>query len=99
MSDCKWIASGTLGSDIESVFGVKAFVDNAITTGPLPSPAIPVLLPFEHPVRNNSVNGNYLIDAIGSTKYTSLIYVFIKNNHSVFSQISSSSIEIAPLAR
>ncbi|KAF9132795.1 hypothetical protein BGW39_011279 [Mortierella sp. 14UC] len=59
---------------IESVSGVKTFLDNAIAAGLLSSPVVSVFLPSER--RNGGVGGNYLFGGIDSTKYTgSLTYV------------------------
>ncbi|KAF9923356.1 hypothetical protein FBU30_006572 [Linnemannia zychae] len=59
---------------IESVSGVKTFLDNAIAAGALASPVVSVFLPSER--RNGGVGGSYLFGGIDSTKYTgSLTYV------------------------
>ncbi|KAF9995148.1 hypothetical protein BGZ79_011177 [Entomortierella chlamydospora] len=64
-----------LGFDtIESVSGVKTFMDNAIAAGVLAQPVVSVFLPSVR--RNGGVGGEYLFGAIDSTKYTgSLTYV------------------------
>ncbi|KAK5829326.1 rhizopuspepsin 2 precursor [Linnemannia elongata] len=59
---------------IESVSGVKTFMDNAIAAGALTSPVVSVFLPSVR--RNGGVGGQYLFGGIDSTKYTgSLTYV------------------------
>ncbi|KAG9073234.1 hypothetical protein KI688_001026 [Linnemannia hyalina] len=59
---------------IESVSGVKTFLDNAIAAGALTSPVVSVFLPSVR--RNGGVGGEYLFGGIDSTKYTgSLTYV------------------------
>ncbi|KAF9170916.1 hypothetical protein BGX21_008267 [Mortierella sp. AD011] len=64
-----------LGFDnIESVSGVKTFMDNAISAGLLAQPVVSVFLPSIR--RNGGVGGSYLFGGIDSTKYTgSLTYV------------------------
>ncbi|KAG0080935.1 hypothetical protein BGZ93_009641 [Podila epicladia] len=52
---------------IESVRGVKTFMDNAIAAGLLSQPVISVFLPSVR--RNGGVGGEYLFGAIDSTKY------------------------------
>ncbi|KAG0201985.1 hypothetical protein BGX28_005338 [Mortierella sp. GBA30] len=59
---------------IESVSGVKTFLDNAIAAGVLAQPVVSVFLPSVR--RNGGVGGEYLFGGIDSTKYTgSLTYV------------------------
>ncbi|KFH63283.1 hypothetical protein MVEG_10693 [Podila verticillata NRRL 6337] len=59
---------------IESVSGVKTFLDNAIAAGVLAQPVVSAFLPSVR--RNGGVGGEYLFGAIDSTKYTgSLTYV------------------------
>lgn len=59
---------------IESVRGVKTFMDNAIAAGLLAQPVISVFLPSFR--RNGGTGGEYLFGAIDSTKYTGeLTYV------------------------
>ncbi|KAG0348269.1 Type I transmembrane sorting receptor [Podila minutissima] len=59
---------------IESVSGVKTFLDNAIAAGALAQPVVSAYLPSVR--RNGGVGGEYLFGAIDSTKYTgSLTYV------------------------
>ncbi|KAF8975338.1 hypothetical protein BGZ46_009201 [Entomortierella lignicola] len=64
-----------LGFDtIESVSGVKTFMDNAIAAGAVAKPVVSVFLPSVR--RNGGVGGEYLFGGIDSTKYTgSLTYV------------------------
>ncbi|KAF9960975.1 hypothetical protein BGZ72_005278 [Mortierella alpina] len=64
-----------LGFDsIESVSGVKTFMDNAIAGGLLSQPVVSVFLPSVR--RNGGVGGEYLFGGIDSTKYSgSLTYV------------------------
>ncbi|KAH7060206.1 rhizopuspepsin 2 precursor [Linnemannia elongata] len=64
-----------LGFDtIESVSGVKTFLDNAIAAGVLAQPVVSVFLPSER--RFNGQGGEYLFGGINSSKYTgSLTYV------------------------
>ncbi|KAF9549543.1 hypothetical protein EC957_003495 [Mortierella hygrophila] len=64
-----------LGFDtIESVSGVKTFLDNAISAGVLAQPVVSVFLPSERLF--NGEGGEYLFGGIDSTKYTgSLTYV------------------------
>ncbi|KAF8939950.1 hypothetical protein BGZ58_008214 [Dissophora ornata] len=64
-----------LGFDtIESVAGVKTFMDNAIAGGVLAQPVISVFLPSVR--RNGGVGGAYLFGAIDNTKFTGqLTYV------------------------
>ncbi|KAG0034810.1 hypothetical protein BGZ81_002902 [Podila clonocystis] len=64
-----------LGFDtIESVSGVKTFMDNAIVAGVLVQPVVSVFLPSERLF--NGEGGAYLFGAIDNTKYTgSLTYV------------------------
>ncbi|KAG9069094.1 hypothetical protein KI688_009989 [Linnemannia hyalina] len=64
-----------LGFDtIESVSGVKTFLDNAISAGVLAQPVVSVFLPSERLF--NGQGGEYLFGGIDSTKYTgSLTYV------------------------
>ncbi|GJJ70351.1 hypothetical protein EMPS_02700 [Entomortierella parvispora] len=64
-----------LGFDtIESVSGVKTFLDNAISAGVLAQPVVSVFLPSERLF--NGQGGAYLFGGIDSTKYTgSLTYV------------------------
>ncbi|KAF8939948.1 extracellular aspartic proteinase [Dissophora ornata] len=59
---------------IESVSGVKTFMDNAIAAGAVAKPVVSVFLPSVR--RNGGVGGEYLFGGIDSTKYTgSLTYV------------------------
>ncbi|KAF9297058.1 extracellular aspartic proteinase [Linnemannia elongata] len=59
---------------IESVSGVKTFLDNAIAAGALAQPVVSVFLPSERLF--NGQGGEYLFGGIDSTKYTgSLTYV------------------------
>ncbi|KAG0351403.1 hypothetical protein BGZ54_003260, partial [Gamsiella multidivaricata] len=59
---------------IESVRGVKTFMDNAIAAGALAQPVISVFLPSVR--RNGGVGGAYLFGGIDNTKYTgALTYV------------------------
>ncbi|KAF9537797.1 hypothetical protein EC957_007662 [Mortierella hygrophila] len=59
---------------IESVSGVKTFLDNAIAAGVLAQPVVSVFLPSER--RFNGQGGEYLFGGINSSKYTgSLTYV------------------------
>lgn len=59
---------------IESVSGVKTFMDNAIAAGLLSQPVISVFLPSVR--RNGGVGGEYLFGGIDSSKYSgSLTYV------------------------
>ncbi|GJJ75644.1 hypothetical protein EMPS_08002 [Entomortierella parvispora] len=64
-----------LGFDtIESVSGVKTFLDNAIAAGALAQPVISVFLPSERLF--NGQGGEYLFGGIDKSKYTgSLTYV------------------------
>jgi len=64
-----------LGFDtIESVSGVKTFLDNAIAAGVLTKPVISVFLPSVR--RNGGTGGEYLFGDIDTTKYTGeLTYV------------------------
>ncbi|KAF8976241.1 hypothetical protein BGZ46_008421 [Entomortierella lignicola] len=64
-----------LGFDtIESVSGVKTFMDNAIAAGALAQPVVSVFLPSERVF--NGQGGQYLFGGIDSTKYSgSLTYV------------------------
>ncbi|KAF9141912.1 1,3-beta-glucanosyltransferase [Linnemannia schmuckeri] len=64
-----------LGFDtIESVSGVKTFLDNAMAAGALAQPVVSVFLPSER--RFNGHGGEYLFGGINSSKYTgSLTYV------------------------
>ncbi|KAF8959107.1 hypothetical protein BGZ46_001823 [Entomortierella lignicola] len=59
---------------IESVSGVKTFLDNAIAAGVLAQPVVSAFLPSVR--RNGGVGGSYLFGGIDSTKYSgSLTYV------------------------
>ena len=59
---------------IESVSGVKTFLDNAIAAGVLAQPVVSAYLPSVR--RNGGAGGEYLFGGIDSTKYTgSLTYV------------------------
>ncbi|KAG0342412.1 hypothetical protein BG000_004709 [Podila horticola] len=61
-------------NSIESVSGVKTFLDNAIAAGVLAQPVVSVFLPSERLF--NGQGGEYLFGAIDNTKYTgSLTYV------------------------
>ncbi|KAI1315954.1 hypothetical protein EDD11_010592 [Mortierella claussenii] len=61
-------------SNIESVSGVKTFLDNAVAANAIAQPVISVFLPSVR--RNGGVGGEYLFGGIDSTKYTgSLTYV------------------------
>ncbi|KAG0052001.1 hypothetical protein BGZ83_003079 [Gryganskiella cystojenkinii] len=64
-----------LGFDtIESVSGVKTFLDNAISAGVLAQPVVSVFLPSERLFKGQG--GAYVFGGIDSTKYTgSLTYV------------------------
>ncbi|KAI8596314.1 extracellular aspartic proteinase [Dissophora ornata] len=64
-----------LGFDtIESISGVKTFMDNAIAAGVLAKPVVSVFLPSERVF--NGQGGQYLFGGIDTTKYTgSLTYV------------------------
>ncbi|KAF9923357.1 hypothetical protein FBU30_006573 [Linnemannia zychae] len=64
-----------LGFDtIESVSGVKTFLDNAIAAGALAQPLVSVFLPSER--RFNGQGGEYLFGGIDSSKYAgSLTYI------------------------
>ncbi|KAF9344489.1 hypothetical protein BGX26_004316, partial [Mortierella sp. AD094] len=64
-----------LGFDtIESVSGVKTFMDNAIAAGVLAQPVVSVFLPSERVF--NGQGGQYLFGGIDTTKFTgSLTYV------------------------
>ncbi|KAF9350459.1 hypothetical protein BGX26_011362 [Mortierella sp. AD094] len=64
-----------LGFDtIESVSGVKTFMDNAIAAGILAQPVVSVFLPSQRVF--NGQGGQYLFGGIDNTKYTgSLTYV------------------------
>ncbi|KAF9434138.1 1,3-beta-glucanosyltransferase [Entomortierella beljakovae] len=64
-----------LGFDtIESVSGVKTFMDNAIAAGVLDQPVISVFLPSVR--RNGGVGGEYLFGGIDTSKFTGeLTYV------------------------
>lgn len=64
-----------LGFDtIESVSGVKTFLDNAIAAGALDKPVISVFLPSVR--RNGGVGGEYVFGDIDTTKFTGdLTYV------------------------
>jgi hypothetical protein len=64
-----------LGFDtIESVSGVKTFLDNAIAAGALAQPVVSVFMPSERLF--NGQGGAYIFGGIDSTKYTgSLTYV------------------------
>ncbi|KAF8975337.1 hypothetical protein BGZ46_009200 [Entomortierella lignicola] len=53
---------------IESVSGVKTFLDNAIAAGVVAQPVISVFLPSYR--RNGGVGGQYLFGGIDSTKYS-----------------------------
>ncbi|KAG0200913.1 hypothetical protein BGX28_006160 [Mortierella sp. GBA30] len=53
---------------IESVRGVKTFLDNAIAAGAITQPVVSVFLPSVR--RNGGVGGEYLFGGIDSTKYT-----------------------------
>ncbi|KAG9324847.1 hypothetical protein KVV02_001592 [Mortierella alpina] len=55
-------------NSIESVHGVKTFLDNAIAAGAVTQPVISVFLPSVR--RNGGVGGEYLFGGIDSTKYT-----------------------------
>ncbi|KAF9350501.1 Type I transmembrane sorting receptor [Mortierella sp. AD094] len=59
---------GLAFANIESVFGVKTFMDNAIAGNKLKEPIISVFLPSER--RNGGKGGNYLFGAIDHTRYT-----------------------------
>ncbi|KAG0305941.1 hypothetical protein BGZ98_003271 [Dissophora globulifera] len=59
---------------IESVKGVKTFMDNAIAGGAIAQPVVSVYLPSVR--RNGGVGGEYLFGGIDSSKFTgSLTYV------------------------
>lgn len=59
---------------IESVPGVKTFLDNAIAAGALAQPVVSVFLPSFR--RNGGVGGAYLFGGIDTTKFTgSLTYI------------------------
>ncbi|KAF9194687.1 hypothetical protein BGZ49_003145 [Haplosporangium sp. Z 27] len=61
-------------SSIESVAGVKTFMDNAIAAKAVAQPVFSVFLPSIR--RNGGVGGSYLFGAIDKTKYSgSLTYV------------------------
>ncbi|KAF9173301.1 hypothetical protein BGX21_008107 [Mortierella sp. AD011] len=64
-----------LGFDtIESVNGVKTFMDNAIAAGVLDQPVVSVFMPSVR--RNGGTGGEYLFGGIDSSKFTgSLTYV------------------------
>ncbi|KAF8934633.1 aspartic proteinase IV [Dissophora ornata] len=65
---------GLAFSDIESVSGVKTFMDNAIAGKKLKSPVVSVFLPSER--RNGGKGGQYLFGDIDHSRYTgSLTYV------------------------
>ncbi|KAG0287597.1 hypothetical protein BGZ96_008491 [Linnemannia gamsii] len=70
-------ADGLFGlgfNTIESVSGVKTFLDNAIAAGALAQPVVSVFLPSER--RFNGQGGEYLFGGINSSKFTgSLTYV------------------------
>ncbi|KAF9206041.1 hypothetical protein BGZ49_003114 [Haplosporangium sp. Z 27] len=64
---------GLAFSNIESVFGVKTFMDNAIAGNKLKQPIFSVFLPSVR--RNGGKNGRYLFGAIDDSLYTgSLTY-------------------------
>ncbi|KAF9540622.1 hypothetical protein EC957_003964 [Mortierella hygrophila] len=59
---------------IESVAGVKTFLDNAIAAGALAQPVVSVFLPSYR--RNGGVGGEYLFGGINADRYTgSLTYI------------------------
>ncbi|KAF9574924.1 hypothetical protein EC968_004925 [Mortierella alpina] len=63
---------------IESVSGVKTFLDNAIAAGALSQPVVSVFLPSYR--RNGGVGGEYLFGSIDSTKYTGdLTYINVSD--------------------
>ncbi|KAG0368859.1 hypothetical protein BGZ54_000999 [Gamsiella multidivaricata] len=59
---------GLAFNNIESVAGVKTFMDNAIANGKLKDPIISVFLPSER--RNGGKGGNYLFGDIDHSLYT-----------------------------
>ncbi|KAI1315953.1 hypothetical protein EDD11_010591 [Mortierella claussenii] len=67
----KGVEDGLFGlgfNTIESVPGVKTFLDNAIASGALAKPVVSVFLPSYR--KNGGVGGQYLFGGIDSTKYT-----------------------------
>ncbi|KAI1315952.1 hypothetical protein EDD11_010590 [Mortierella claussenii] len=70
-------ADGLFGlgfNSIESVSGVKTFLDNAIAAGALAQPVVSVFLPSERVF--NGQGGQYLFGGIDNSKYTgSLTYI------------------------
>ncbi|KAF9163365.1 hypothetical protein BGX20_001359, partial [Mortierella sp. AD010] len=59
---------GLAFNTIESVSGVKTFMDNAIAAGALSQPVVSVFLPSFR--RNGGIGGEYLFGGIDSTKYS-----------------------------
>ena len=63
---------------IESVSGVKTFMDNAIAAGAVSQPVVSVFLPSVR--RNGGAGGEYLFGGIDSTKYTGdLTYINVSD--------------------